>query len=173
MAPNSKRPRPAPSTRSATNHREGDSEKADDAPDVTPLDRISIELAELREYARYYLEARRDILKLLLRRIAAGLLLILLGPVAVLGAIVAAIWLLLTGLAGGLGEWFGNRLWLGNLTVGCLVIASVALGTWLAVIWWRVRWRERTVERYEQRQDDQRARFGRDVAEQATASAKE
>jgi hypothetical protein len=51
-----------------------------------------------------------------------------LGFVAVAGLIVIASWLMLAGIAEGLGVLLGNRSWLGNSVTGILLLAGLGLG---------------------------------------------
>ena len=50
------------------------------------------------------------------------------GFVTVAGLMVIAIWLLLSGIAEGLGVLFGDRPWLGNAVTGFLLGAGLGLG---------------------------------------------
>lgn len=139
-------------------------------PEPNTLEVLLKQLRELREYASYYLTARTDQLRHALRcaslRIVAALLLLL----AVGGLIVSANWIVLSGAAEGLGLLFGGRLWLGKIVAGLVPLA--VLGTWIcaAVAMRRRAQRERTVEKYEQRQADQQAEFGHGIREQSAAA---
>jgi hypothetical protein len=50
-----------------------------------------------------------------------------LGFVAVAGLIVTASWLMLSGIAEGLGVLLGDRSWLGNSVTGFLLLAGLGL----------------------------------------------
>jgi hypothetical protein len=96
-----------------------------------------------------------------------------LGFVTVAALIISASWFILSGMAQGLGVLFGDRLWLGKMTTGLLLAAALGLGMYYAVSK-RIRAsRERTVQKYEERQARQREQFGRDVSGQAAAPAYE
>jgi hypothetical protein len=78
------------------------------------------------------------------------------------------VWLLLSGIAGGIGELVGDRPWLGAIitSVVILIIASIAL--W--IVYRRIQksgWKA-VRERYERRHREQKARFGREVKETAS-----
>ena len=87
-----------------------------------------------------------------------------LGFVAVAGLIVIASWLMLSGIAEGLGGFFGNRLWAGSLMTGFLLLAGLGLGMHYAIAKRNRTANERAAQKYESRQARQQAEFGRNVA---------
>jgi|SRR5579862_360219 len=122
---------------------------------------------ELLEYFSYYLSAKADDLRLRGRKALFRVELEIIAVLGAAGAVVAAAILIARGAAEGLTELFGNRSWLGDLTAGVMVLLFVGLvmGGW--VYWWNKTSREKTIQKYEERKRQQRAKFGRDVAEQA------
>ena len=124
-------------------------------------------LAELREYALYYVTAKLDGLKLSLRNalIYAGL-----GVVGALagGAIVAvAAALLLIGAAHGIGAALGGNAWLGDLIIGVLVLAAVGIGAVMVLKGLTKSFHQQLVNKYQSRQQEQRRTYGHDVNQRA------
>jgi hypothetical protein len=124
-------------------------------------------LAELREYADYYLAARVDGVKASVRRIAALAIVGVLAAVVLLSALAASTVLVITGMARGLAVLAGGRVWLGELAVGgaILVLFTIAVAGGLRL--WSASQRRKTQQKYERRRNEQRARFGRDAAQRA------
>lgn len=127
------------------------------------------QVAELREYASYYVAARADLIRLKLRRllivIAMGVVALVCGVSLAIGAIVY----LLQGLAGGLGEWLG-RPWAGQLVAGCSLLLLFAFGGYLAVSLSERRKRRQIGTYYEHRREQQSAAFGQNVRARSEAS---
>jgi hypothetical protein len=147
----------------------------DDHPqtETTEPDALKLLLKQFRElaaYFSYYVTAKSDSAKLSLRNIGLWIVLGTLGFAVVVGVIITASWLLLVGIAEGLGVLFGGRLWAGNITTGFLLLAALGLVMYYAVRKRMKTSRERTVEKYEERQDRQHEEFGHDVSDQAAAT---
>lgn len=121
------------------------------------------QFAELREYASYYAVARIDSAKAFVRSTVASMVVAALGFVAVAGLILMASWLVLSGLAEGLGTLFGAHAWMGALLTGVAALGSVGIGVLCVVAARRSNARKRMVEKHEARQACQRTRFGRDA----------
>jgi hypothetical protein len=137
-------------------------------PDVLKV--LLKQFRELGEYFSYYVSAKTDSVKLSLRNVILWMVLAALGFVAVVALMVTASWLLLIGIAEGLSALCGDRSWAGNLMTGVLVLAGLGLATYYTLAKRARCSRERTVEKYENCQARQQARFGHDVAEQAAAT---
>ena len=118
---------------------------------------------ELREYVSYYAAARTDSVKLSVQNGFRRIVLAALGFVAVGGLIVVASWFVLSGISQGVGALFGDRSWIGALVTGVLALGGVGLGMSCAVAMRKSASRKGTVRKYETRDAQQRARFGRDV----------
>lgn len=147
--------------------------KPDGQPQPRGPDALSAvfkQLAEAIEYLAYLLATQVDRVKLKIRNI---ILLAALGVIAV--ALAAAflfctIWLLLSGIAGGIGELLGDRPWLGGIITSVVILIIATIAVW--IVYKRVQsssWKA-VRERYERRQREQKARFGREVKETATES---
>ena len=134
--------------------------------------RIRDDLAELKEYAQYYLAAKADGIKQTIRRLglyaALGVLALIAG-----GAIIAtAAGLLIVGFAEVLTRLFGGRTWAGDLVAGIVVLAIVAGAAWYMMKKLTGTWRTLTIQKYEQRKQSQREQFdGRDVNQRAREAA--
>jgi hypothetical protein len=118
---------------------------------------------ELREYVSYYVAARTDSVKCSVRNAIGQLVLVALGFVAVAGLVVMASWFVLSGISQGVGARFGGQAWIGALTTGVLALVGVGMGISCAAWMRKSAARKRTVEKYETRHAQQRARFGRDM----------
>ena len=66
------------------------------------------------------------------------------GFMAVAGLIVVASWLMLSGIAQGLGVLLGDRSWLGNAVTGFLTLAGLGLSMYYTVVRRKRTSRERT-----------------------------
>jgi uncharacterized membrane protein len=124
-------------------------------------------LAELRIYARYYLTAKLDRLKLTIRQIVLLAIVGVIAVIAAAGAVVTAIVLLLRGMAGGLATLCGHVPWLGDLLCGLLVLGIIVIALWYFLRSFAKASRRATVEKYEREQTRQRADIGHDVAQRA------
>ncbi len=128
---------------------------------------LLLQFDELREYFSYYLGARADLLRMRVRRLVVAALLVIVGVVVVATLAATAAALLLVGLGEGLGRLLGERIWLGNLLTGALVLVLAALGGLGALRWLNITSRLRTIRSYEQRRKRQRRQFGRDISSRA------
>ena len=143
---------------------------APQAPESDPFGRLLKQVAELFEYASYYVAAKADEAKLSARRLVLHAELIIVGLLAAAGLIVTGVSLVFIGLAGGVGEMSGKP-WLGQVVSGSFLIVLVGFAVWGRTLWLKKHFFKRTVERYEQRQLHQQTRFGRSVADQAAAAS--
>jgi len=143
----------------------------DQAPADTPNEALHVamaKIAELREYASYFLSAKIDGLKVGLRNAGIYAALGILGAIGGAAFIVIAAALFLIGCAHGLGAAFGGRDWLGDLIIGFVVLAVVAVGAIMGLKMITGSSRKKTVEKYETRQHQQRFSYGHDVKQRAT-----
>lgn len=129
-------------------------------------------VGELREFASYYAAARLDALKASVRNAGIYAGLVLVGFVAGASVVVVAVVLLLVGIAGALGEVFYDHPWLGDLITGVVFLAIPAIVILVGMGILTKSFRGATVRKYEQRQSQQRHRFGRDVRDEATAAGR-
>ena len=133
---------------------------------------VKIRVQELSEYAGYLISAKMDGIKLAVRNAGIYAALGVVGALAGGAFVVTTVVLLLRGIAGGLGALFGGRLWLGELVTSVVFLALLGVGTWIMMGRLTKASRERTVKKYASRQQQQRARFGTDVAERAERPGK-
>jgi hypothetical protein len=139
----------------------------------TITDELTLLLKQFREFGEYFsylVTAKTDSVKLSFRHFVLWVLLAALGFVALGGLIVIASWLLLSGIADGLGGLFGDRPWIGSLITGLLLLAGLGLGMYCAVARQSRIARERTAKKYERRKARQQAQFGQNVADRAAAT---
>lgn len=145
--------------------------KPGDGPKPEQLELLFRQIRELADYVLYYVMAKTDRLKLTARMVVFRGVLAVLAYIAVVAVVVMASRLLLDGMVGAFGALCGDRLWAGQLITGVVVLGGlgIAASIWLAR---QAKFsRERTVEKYEERQERQRARFDHDVSERAGAAA--
>jgi len=120
-------------------------------------------LGELKEFASYYVAAKLDAWKVTGRNLGIYAALGIVGLITAWAIITTAAVLLLVGIAWGLGALLWHQYWLGALLVGLLVLGGLAGG----IIFFMKRLtstaRKQLVEKYENRQRDQRINFGEDV----------
>jgi hypothetical protein len=131
------------------------------------IDGVGRLVGELKEFTSYFISARWDGIKLSIRQVVINSILILLGLCIVAAFVVMGVVLLLDGMADGLGVLFGGRPWLGKLVAGGVLLGLLACGTILGMKRFIAKSRQKTVEKYESRKDQQRARFGRDVRQRS------
>jgi hypothetical protein len=160
---------PPPSSPSGNGRRPEEPLPEDDPhnPAARAIHDVPIYIAELKAYARHFISAKIDGVKATVRQMV---MYTALGMVALLttgGVLFAAIFLLLSGLAMGLGRLFGGRYWLGNLVVGVVVLGGVWLGVRMMVKKLIRAGRLKTEQKYDRKQLEERREFGRDVHERA------
>lgn len=125
---------------------------------------VGVRLAELKEFASYYLGAKLDAYKVSLRNLGMYAALGIVGLIAGSAIITTAAVLLLVGLALAIGKPFNpDQPWVGALVVGLLVLGGLAFGIIFFMKKLTNTSRKRLVEKYENRQRDQRIHFGEDV----------
>ncbi|MDB5297472.1 MAG: hypothetical protein JWO31_3455 [Phycisphaerales bacterium] len=124
-------------------------------------------VGEIREYVGYYAATKTDAIKQQAIWVGVYAVLGVVAAVVGLAALVTTGVLLMTGIAGALGALFGGRPWLGQLVTAVLVLALIGVG---AVVGMKVlagTFRKSLRAKYDQRHEDQRARFGADVPQRA------
>jgi membrane protein implicated in regulation of membrane protease activity len=133
--------------------------------------RLQAQLEELGEYARFYASAKKDAILASARKWA----LLGLAGIAALAIfctmLITAAVLALLGLAQWIGDALGDRLWAGYLIVGWGLLLLVAAGLAAAMVYLQRRFRTQTVNKYDKRRRNQRARFGHDLGQQARGEA--
>jgi hypothetical protein len=132
---------------SVPNNTDGGEQAERTIPDELKL--LLKQFRELGVYFSYFMTAKTDSVKLSLRHVVIWVVSAALGFVAVGGLIVIASWLMLSGLAEGLGGLFGNRSWVGSLLTGFLLLAGLGLGMYYIVAKRNQIARERTAQKYE------------------------
>jgi hypothetical protein len=120
-------------------------------------------VGEVAEHASYYVSARLDAYKITARNIGVYAVLGVVGLVAGAAVVTTAVVLLLVGAALGIGHLLGDRFWAGALIVSVLVLGGIAGGVIIGMRILTRTSRAALVRKYEERQRQQRIRFGRDV----------
>src|SRR3954470_5536294 len=121
-------------------------------------------LAEVKEYAGYFVAAKVDALKLTVRNLVLYAILGVVGAVVGVTILVTASVYLLSGIALGIGKLFpaGHEVWTGRLIVSVLVIGGTVAGVMLLMKSLTGSSRKRTIEKYENRKRDERNVHGTD-----------
>ena len=121
-------------------------------------------IGELKEFASYYLGAKVDGIKVSLRNVGVYAALGIVGLIAISAVVTTAVVLLLVGLALGIGKIFDpDQPWVGGVVVGLLVLGGLAGGIIFGMKWLTNTSRRKLVQKYENRQREQRINFGEDV----------
>jgi hypothetical protein len=153
------------SAEAASQHEPHEPEGAATGP--AAAERLRLQFAELIEYWQYYLATRTDRFKLSVRRAAIAAAVGLVGLLILVAVVTASAFVAIIGVAGGLGVLFGDRLWLGYLATGMFLLAAIVGGVYFAAHRAIEAARERMIRKYEQRRQQQRARFGHNVTDRA------
>src|SRR5262249_19560597 len=121
-------------------------------------------LAEFRAFLAHYLATKADAAKLSIRKIVFATALGILGLLAGSALLIAAIVILLMGIANAIGAIFTPpKPWVGELVVGVVVLATVGIGAVIAMRKFIGASRARTVAKYESKHAQERRKFGHDV----------
>jgi hypothetical protein len=128
---------------------------------------VTTTLREVIEYANLYVETRKDTMRATLRSLiwkaALGAVAGIAGATILIVATVYVLW----GIADAVGLLFGEHHWLGRLVTGLAVFLIVALAAYFGIKSLTKKARERTIKKYESRQQHQKQRFGHNVTERA------
>ena len=135
------------------------------------LRRLVQQIEALRAYATHFVSAKVDGFIITARQLLVWAGLGIVGLIALAGVVITAIALCLDGAAAGFGLLFGGRLWLGQLVVGGGLLVLLTLSILIGIRTWQHRTRQQKVQQYDERQLQQRAVFGRSVADLAREDA--
>jgi len=139
---------------------------AEDSPAEALRDAFG-KLGEVQAYAGHFVAAKIDAIKLAIRNAGIMAALGIVGLIAVAAVVSTAIVLLLVGIAGAWGALLGDRVWLGDLITAVLVLAVLGIGVMVGLKMLNRSFRAKTVEKYEQRKRQERARYGHDADQYA------
>jgi membrane protein implicated in regulation of membrane protease activity len=134
-----------------------------------PLQPLLAHLAEMREYVSYYLATSADSVKLSIRNTVLYAVLGLLALVVGAAMLITAAVLVLSGIADGLTRLLDGHAWAGQLITGLVVLTLAALLSWFGIKRLMNSSRQKTIDKYEHRLQQQRTAFGHDVHQQARA----
>jgi phosphotransferase system glucose/maltose/N-acetylglucosamine-specific IIC component len=138
------------------------------SPGDDPVARLRLQLDELQAYVLQQWSARTDRVLLGFRRLAVLAVVAAVAVLALAAWIVMAVILLLAGATGGLATVLSGRLWLASLVVGGAAMALVILGVAVVYGVWQAASNQRTKRKYEERQREQRRRFGHSAQDRAS-----
>ena len=137
----------------------------DQVPD--PIAPLFENFAQLSELFGFYATTRTDAFRVKLGKLLTGALLGVVAGVAGLAAVVIATGFVLEASATGLGLLYGDRYWLGQLTVGAVLLVATFVGVRMLTKRMTSTARRTLMDKYERLQKRQRERFGRDVEQMA------
>ena len=163
----------AVSSAGGNGHRLGEQEQSHPKEAAARIPQL---IAEAKEYAAYFLSAKIDGIKLSVRNLGIYAGLGIIGFVAFSALITTAVVLLLIGVSAALSHLFTNLInpkwaWLGPLLVGLILLSAIGVGAWIGLKRLSEKFRQATVQKYEQRQNWERGQFGHNVKERADANA--
>jgi hypothetical protein len=148
--------------------------RAPSPPHETPaeaFEHLGVQLNELRSHVAYLVSAKIDGIVIGLRNAGIYAALGVVGLIALGAIVVTSVVLLLSGLAGAVSAMFDTSAWVGELIIGLVVLGLLAGATLFGLSWITKRSRQRTVDKYERKRNEQRAEFdGRDVHDRATTT---
>jgi len=125
---------------------------------------VSEKLGEIGEYVGYFISAKLDGLKVTARNIGVYAVLGIVGLIALSTVVTTAVVMLLVGLAMAIGKAFDpDQFWVGALIVSVVVLGGLAGAVIFGLKKLSNTSRSALVRKYEERQRQQRVRFGRDV----------
>jgi hypothetical protein len=131
------------------------------------VESLAKQLAELREYIAYYLNAKVDMANARLRSAAVCVFFAAVAGLCIAAAVVTAAVLLVVGVAEGLTVLCGDRPWAGKLAAGAVILGAVWAVTWLGKSSWERSAQRKSAEKYARRRVKQWKRFGRGVRQRA------
>ena len=134
---------------------------------IDPLAPLKKHLAELAEYVGCLLSVKSDSVRSSLRSLGMYATVGFLGTIAAVALIAKATTMMLGGIAGGLGELFGQRLWAGQLVTAFSVLVVLAIVIYVVMSKLTNSSRLKAVQKYEQRRHAERAKFGHDYRDRA------
>ncbi len=132
-----------------------------------PLDGLLANVKELSEYASLYVQARRDQYTASLRNMMIKAALGILAAVVGITLLIVATAYLLSGIAAGLGQLFGERYALGQFVTGLTVLFVIGAVAFFGMKSLFAGSRKRTLEKYGRRHAEERQQFGHDVTNRA------
>jgi hypothetical protein len=159
-------PRVGGDERQAAKDRQPSGEQAGYGP-PHPLDGLMKRVRELVEYANFYVETRKDSVRASIRGLILKAALGIVAAIVGVTVLVVATIYLMSGIAAGLGWLFGERWELGRFALAAVLFAALGAGAFLVIKSMNRKARQRTIKKYEQRQQDQRSRFGHNVRQRA------
>jgi hypothetical protein len=128
---------------------------------------FTTDLQEVIEYANLFVSARKDMIRASMRSLVWKAALGAVAGIAGATIIIVATIYVLNGVADGVGLLFGEHVWLGRLVTGLTVLLVIALAAFVGIKSLTRKARERTIRKYESRQQHQKQRFGHDVIQRA------
>ena len=129
--------------------------------------KVADRLGEIRDYAGYYAETKTDALKVKATTLAVYAALGVVGAVVGLAALATAGVFLVSGLAKGLTALFGGQAWLGELVTGLGLLVLLGVGAFIGLKVLTGSTKRKLMAKYEQRHQDQRAKFDTDVLQRS------
>lgn len=127
-------------------------------------------LGEIKEFASYYATARLDAIKASIRHVGIYAGLGIIAAVAAAAIIVVSVAMLLLGIAGAWNELFPTHPWVGYLITAVIFLALPVIAAFVGLSILKRTFKANTVQKYENRQHEQRRQYGRSVRDEAAAA---
>ena len=131
-------------------------------PLAAAIEALLAQVRELIEYARYYWDARTDLIRARWRRRVIQAVLMLAGLLAAAVGLMLSVMLLVRGTARGLTELLGSP-WAGDLATGVLLLAIVAGGVMAVTGHVTQEHRQSMRRKYDRLRKSQQTAFGHDM----------
>lgn len=140
-----------------------------------PLDGLMKQIRELVEYANYYVETRKDVMRASVRSFAWKAALGVIAAVVGTTVLVLAAAYLLSGISAGIAwlvarifdGYYGDYLPLGQFITALFIFGSLVVAAYLGIKSLTRKARKRTMDKYGSRQNEQCSQFGHSVSMRA------
>lgn len=158
--------------KSVTMEAEFDSRKASNQQTEEPLTQafsdVGTHVSEIQQHLGQFFQAKADALKSKFRHAAISASLVVVALIALASFLATSVALLINGIAGGVTELVGGRVWLGNSITALGLLATGVLLVYFKLARLKTARLRGLVEKYERRKARQRDRTGPKDAERAS-----
>lgn len=139
-----------------------------DEPLTQAFSDVGTQVSAIQEHLGQFFEAKADALKLKFRHAAISAALVIVALIALASFLATSVVLLISGIAGGVTELVGGRVWLGNSITALGLLATGVLLVYFKLARLKAARLRELVEKYERRKTRQRDRTGPEDAERGS-----
>lgn len=158
--------------KSVTMKSDVDSPKASGQQTEEPLTKafsdVGTHVSEIQEHLGQFLQAKVDALKVKFRHAAILAALVMVALIALASFLATSVALLISGIAGGVTELVGGRVWLGDSITALGLLTTGVLLVYFKLSWLKAARLRELVEKYERRKTRQRGRTGHEDVERGS-----